>query len=466
VGAVRLVFRAELRARWRSWLAVAILISVVGGLVLAATAAGRRTDSAFPRFAAAHGFDSVVYATRPVPKLAKLPGVSSVTEVVVPDSGQPTCGCIHQVNLSSNFGVQVVSPNEGSPFTLDSGHLPNPSDPSQVLASFTLQQDYGVHIGTVIHVPFEAPSQSAAYNNPNVGLPNPKGPTVAFHVVGIEATEYEFPSGTTPVYLLYTSRAFAHTVLPRTAMDYQYYIRLRHGAADIPRFDSAISTVNLGTGTVGTSSEDGQAVSIEASIHPQAIGWWILAALAALVGLVVVGQALARQSTLESEDYPTMAAIGIDRRQLVALGVGRHLVVGIAGAVGAVAIAIALSPVAPLGEARLAESSTGFTIDWLALPLGALATVTVVVALGMWPALRRSGGDHPPFSRGNPLGGSRGTAEHSHRCAQRPGTQNGRCRHSVGLRPSRNGSGRDCAVRHGGVRCQPFAPHGHAQVVG
>ena len=42
MGAVMLVFQAELRRRWRSWLAIALLISVVGGLVLAAAAAGRR----------------------------------------------------------------------------------------------------------------------------------------------------------------------------------------------------------------------------------------------------------------------------------------------------------------------------------------------------------------------------------------------------------------------------------------
>ena len=264
-----------------------------------------------------------------------------------------------------------------------------------MLASFTLQQDYGVHIGTVIHVPFEAPSQTAAYNNPNVGVAEPEGSDGRLPRGRHRSHRVRIPvwyhSGVSP----YTSRAFAHTVLPRTAMDYQYYVRLRHGAADIPRFDSAISTVNLGAGPVGASSEDGQAVSIEASIHPQAIGWWILAALAALVGLVVVGQALARQSTLESEDYPTMAALGVDRRQLVTLGTARHLVVGIAGAVGAVAIATALSPVAPLGEARLAESSTGFTFDSLVLPLGALATVTVVLALGMWPALRAARASPP-----------------------------------------------------------------------
>ena len=52
VGAVRLVFGAELRRRWRSWLILVVLIAVVAGLVLAAAAAGRRTATAFPRFVA------------------------------------------------------------------------------------------------------------------------------------------------------------------------------------------------------------------------------------------------------------------------------------------------------------------------------------------------------------------------------------------------------------------------------
>ena len=95
MGAVGLVFRAGFRRRWRSWLAVALLISVVGGLVLAAAAAGRRTENAFPRFVAAHGFDSVVYATRPVPAVAHLPGVASATELIIPDAGNPTCDCAH-----------------------------------------------------------------------------------------------------------------------------------------------------------------------------------------------------------------------------------------------------------------------------------------------------------------------------------------------------------------------------------
>ena len=36
---------------------------------------------------------------------------------------------------------------------LVAGQMPAESSPYEVLASFTLQQDYGVHIGSVIHVP-------------------------------------------------------------------------------------------------------------------------------------------------------------------------------------------------------------------------------------------------------------------------------------------------------------------------
>ena len=186
---------------------------------------------------------------------------------------------------------------------------------------------------------------------------------------------------------MYATPAFLRTVIPRTADFYEYLVRLRHGAAGLPRF--AVRHARLSAaGVEGYESADELIASVERSIHPQAVGWWILAALAALVGLVVIGQAVARQSITEREDYPTMAALGADRRQLVALGMSRNLVVALVGAVGAVAVATALSPLAPVGEARIAEPSTGLAFDTLVLPLGALATVAVVLALGFWTARR------------------------------------------------------------------------------
>jgi hypothetical protein len=355
------------------------------GFVLAAAAAGRRTESAFPRFAAAYGFDSVAFGLKPVPEIARLPGVSSVTEMVNPAPGQPTCDCTHPINVT-DLTVNIAAASARPAWKLVAGHLPDPSAPDQVLASFTLQQS-GVHIGSAIRVPFYAPPQLDAIMGATGRPPVPRGPTVVFRVVGIEASEDEFPSGSTPVYNLFATPAFARTVVPRTAVTYEYLVRLRNGPVGLPRLNAEFSALRRAR-LVGYQNANTQAEAVEASIHPQAIGWWILAVLATLVGLAVIGQALIRQSVSESQDYPTLAAVGAGPRQLAALGMARTLAVGLAGAAGAVLLATALSPLAPVGEARLAEAGTGVVFDTAVLGPGALAVVFAVLAAGLWPSWR------------------------------------------------------------------------------
>jgi hypothetical protein len=61
VAAVRYRFRAELRTRWRSWLALALLIGLAGGAVITLAAGAVRTDTAYQRFVDAHrGYDMLV----------------------------------------------------------------------------------------------------------------------------------------------------------------------------------------------------------------------------------------------------------------------------------------------------------------------------------------------------------------------------------------------------------------------
>ena len=384
MGALRLVLRAEFRRRWRSWLALAALIAVVSGLVLFATAAGRRTASAFPRFIAAHGYDAEVYTSVPLPELAKLPTVASAIEVLDEANGQPTCTCGHLIN-TNDFTLAWVPPKALGRFAqLVSGHMPDQSSPDQVLASFTLEQDYGVRVGTVIRVPLYAASQLPTLNNAVGALPPPKGPTVSLRVVGVEAAEIEFPSGQTPVYDVFATTAFARSVLPRTASFLGYVVRLRHGQADYALFQAEAKALGVqGAPNLGTP-----AALVESSVHPQAVGWWVLAVLAGLAGLAVISQALSRQSIVEGEDYPTYGALGLSTRQLTAIAMARTIVVALLGAAGGVVIAILLSPLAPVGEARWAEPSRGISLDGLVLAGGGLASLAAVVVLGLWPAFR------------------------------------------------------------------------------
>jgi hypothetical protein len=387
LGPVAFAFRAQVRSRWKSWLLIAVLVTVVGGFVLAASAAGWRTDAALPHFVATHGYDATVYtaADTAMPPRSALPEVTAITRVLGVDSGVPRCDCSRPLNPTE---FSVIAPAGGPQvWNLVAGHEPDPSDPYQVVASAYLEQAAGVHIGTVIHVPLYAASQTQAYNNASGAYPAPTGPTVAFHVVGLEASELDLPYGATPSYEVFTSRAFTKEVAPKAASGVVFLVRLRHGDTDLLRFNSQMNALTKGS-IQGIGSEDEEVASVESAIHPQAIGWWILAALAGLVGLAVVGQALARQSNVEAEEYPTLAALGTDRRQLFRLAMARTVVVGVVGAAGALVLAFLLSPMAPEGEARLVETSTGVTFDAHALLLGALATLVVVVALGIWPSVR------------------------------------------------------------------------------
>ena len=54
MAAVWAVARADLRGRWRGLLALALLVGIMGGVVLAAAAGARRTQTAMPRPAEGH----------------------------------------------------------------------------------------------------------------------------------------------------------------------------------------------------------------------------------------------------------------------------------------------------------------------------------------------------------------------------------------------------------------------------
>ncbi|HEY7014077.1 MAG TPA: FtsX-like permease family protein [Streptosporangiaceae bacterium] len=407
--AVWLVLVAGFRRQWRSWVLLSLLVAVASGFVLASTAAGRRTDAAFPRYVASHGYDAIVYTVQPLPKA--LPGVAQVTPVRMPFYDQPLCSCHRQIYTGS-FAVREVPPASlGRVAKLVAGRMPDPSSPVEALASFTLERDYGVHLGTVITLPMAAASQRQAVFNAMNGGPIPKatGPRMAMRVVGIVAAENEFSAGQSPTYNLYPGPAFAVATKGSPALT-TYYLRLRHGQADLPRFEARASRLE---GT-GVQDLDRPAATIMTSIHPQAVGWRVLAALAALAAVAVVGQALGRQASAESADHPVLAALGLSPRQFATRIMLRTLAVAVAGAVGGIVVATLLSPLAPLGEARLAEPAPGLRFDAPVLGLGALATVAVVMALGVRPALRagrvRGAAGRPTATRPSAVAGAAAAA--------------------------------------------------------
>jgi len=383
--AVAMVLRARLRQYWKSWLALSVLVAVAGGFVLAAAVTGRRTAAAFPGFVARHGYDVVVYAGHPLPQLAKLPQVTHVTPALLPFTGPSHCAsCRKQIGYGDFAIFEVAPPALARMVTLLFGRMPDQSDPHEVLASYTLARDNGVRAGSVIQAETLTPAQSAALNQghqPRAG----EGPRLTLRVVGIVATENEFPAGNGVRYDLFPTAAFAAAVNHQVALLPVYFLRLRHGTADLPAVDSWLRSHQV----LGTDPLVTDAAAVQRDIKPQAVGWWVLAGLASLAGLAVIGQAIARQSATEQADHRALSAVGLGPRQLVLAGLARAVIIGVAGAAGAVVVATLLSPLTPVGEARLATAAPGrLAFDPLILPLGALATVAAVMALAVMPAVR------------------------------------------------------------------------------
>jgi hypothetical protein len=389
-----LVLHVRLRQHWKSWLALAALVALVGGLVMAAAVTARRTAAAFPAFVARHGYDAIVYSGHPLPGLARIPQVALVTTVPAPFSFVARCLSCSKPIGSGSFGVFEVPPGSLSRVVkLLSGRMPDQSNPDEVLASYTLARDNGVHVGSVIQVLTPTPAQVKLAQK--LGLSKVNIAAVrqrSLRVVGLVVAENEFPAGNGPRYDLFPTKAYAAAVNHRALVVPFYYVRLRRGAADLPAFESQLRPL----GSLGADPLDIDAGAVQRAIRPQAVGWWVLAGLAALAGLAVIGQAAARQFVTDQDDRQALSAVGLRVRQFVALGLARAVIIGAVGAAGAVALVTLLSPLTPVGEARLAASSAGAVVfDPLITVIGALTTVAVVVALSAWPAVRHA---RPPSS--------------------------------------------------------------------
>ncbi len=264
--------------------------------------------------------------------------------------------------------------------------MPNPRAADQVSVSFNAGG--GVHIGSVVHLAFYAPGQSATLFRSFGPNPTPTGPQITVHVVGVEASVADFQAGdSSPT--LYVTPALLREVGPRAAVPYADEVRLRHGEADVAAFQAAVARLPGGA-DLYVSNIGAQDVVVERSIHLQAVAWWILAAIAGAAGLAVIAQILVRQAAVDAAEYPLLRAIGMRSSDLLLLGLLRMALVAGMGAIGAVAVAYALSPLTPIGEAGIAEPSPGPSFDGVVLLLGALAVLVVAGGIGAVPSFFQS----------------------------------------------------------------------------
>jgi len=375
--AVWMVVRAGLRRRWRSWLALAVLAGLSGALVIAVAAGACRTDAAYPGLVAWSGppDDEIAvgpglgpaFANVPAATVERLPQVTAAAKLVTFMALEPAT---ITVQAPADSGI----PGSFWHRKLLAGRLPAPGQPGQVDISFTVAQSQHLQVGGTLRLVLLGAA----------GQPVP----FRFHVAGIDAAPSEFP----PQYgfgweVVWATPAFGQQYGSQLLTSPGIALRLRHGAADVPVVESEIS--RLGGGKPVSDYPLGpQAANTEHSVQLQATALWLLAGLLALLGLLILGQLLARLTVLESASYAALRAVGMSSAQLTAAGLIRAALIGAAAAVLAGALALAASPLFPVGLAAIAEPHPGLNADWLVLGLGMAGVVIAAVSCAAWPARR------------------------------------------------------------------------------
>ncbi|MBO0817755.1 MAG: hypothetical protein J2P30_21705, partial [Actinobacteria bacterium] len=327
---VWMILRAGLRQRWRSWLALALLAGVFGGVVTATAAGARRTDTAYPRLLAWSRSPEVMFFFSPAlaPAIAHLPfrAVARLPQAAA-------AARIGGFTVLRPASAEVLAPEDSQiPASmwrrkLLSGRLPDPRRAGEADVSFLLAQRLKLRVGGTLR--FDMVSAS--------GRPLP----VRLRVVGIDAAPLEFPPQTgTGIDLVWTTPAFYRQQRSRLDLSPAIALRLRGGAAALPALLREARRL-AGSKAANAYPLTSQNANTQHSIHLAAVALWLLTGLLAAVGLLTLGQLQARQSLLEATDYTALRSLGVSRRQLLAAGLGRAAIIGTAAGAAAVALAVA-----------------------------------------------------------------------------------------------------------------------------
>jgi hypothetical protein len=380
--------RIDARSKWRSWVALALLLSILGGAVLTAAAGARRTETAYPRLRQYVGAPDLLVAPDNTGfdgyyrALARLPEVKALSTLLIYGIALPGRGSLPDVNVQVE-GSTAATGAYGGRVKILQGRPFNPSDPHAAIIDEQVAQRQHLRIGSTLHL-FGIPND--AQGNPEVSHAVP----LSLHVTAIAAFDDQIVPANkangeprvlvTPAFYRVPAYRKFHgsdgAAVSLFGARRAAFLRQASALAASPQYKSSTG------GQIFIGDLDAQAAATERAIQPEVIALVLFALLAGLITLAVMSQLMGRQVVLDATENPVLRAIGMKRRDLFILSLMRAGVVTISGAFGAVLVAVVASPSMPIGPARLAEPAPGIDLNLTVLGIGlVVAAFLPLVAL-------------------------------------------------------------------------------------
>ena len=208
-----------------------------------------------------------------------------------------------------------------------------------------------------------------------------------------------------PTDVLFTP-ALTRTLLTSNAQGTWYAMQLAHDTA-IPAVEEKLlhllpsgSDANF---TVAAITE----TKVERAVKPESIALGVFGAIAAMAAVAIGALAISRMLRSDEEDLNVLRALGATPATTMADGLIGVLGAIVSGSLLAVALAVWLSSLSPLGPIRAVYHPAGIAVDWTVLGLGLFVLIgglgAIALALAYGGALHRlatkSRREHPRDSR-------------------------------------------------------------------
>ena len=378
--------RSELKRHWRALVLLGVLGGLAGGLVVAAVAGAQRSTSSFPRMRQ---------------QLLAADAVFFPSQVQIGDADVTKLGSIPEVAAWSGFALLPGWFDElgrgAGPFlpvgagwfnTIErakvlAGRLPDPNrDDEAVVNQFAV--DEGGSVGRTLTYRSFTPADYEQFGDEGPEDPSQlHGPVVKMKIVGVVRIPLESVLSFAAEPEIYPSPGWYAQHGDDVAIYFtNAFVRLKHGAADLPAFRAHVAEV-YGRSDIPIKDLSNDIKRVQNSTGLERTGLLLFAAAALVASFVLIGQAFVRSVRAESDAVPTLNAMGLDPPSLLTgLALPHALTVAVAALVS-VLTTYALSERFPIGLARRLDPDLGYRLQPTYLLVGAAATIVVTAALAV-----------------------------------------------------------------------------------
>ena len=392
--------RSDVRRRWGSLALLAALVALTLGSVLALVAGAHRAGTTFERYFRNGKIPDVLVSTESTSTADRIEA-SPDARIGHVERGEMVVVAPAPVE-PGNFGFTVVG-TAGSPTggfgrpALLSGRYPTPTSSDEIAVNERSATTYG----------FE-PGQRVELRAIRCYVGCPPEPVGEATIVGVVRLATDLTADPQITGLAFGSPAF---------LDGRWR-DLLHPASWLGVYVRDRDDVGAVVGDLSVLVTDGDVADARAATSPlDRAGRWqhnalaIAAAIVGLAGALVVAQALARHLAGRPDDPRVLAAMGIRPREVAAAGVLCALPGIVVGVVGGVALAVALSPLLPLGVVRRADPDVGVHAELFTLVPGIVAASLITVSVTALLAARWATASRSAAVKRSPLLTSRLAAE-------------------------------------------------------